>query len=250
MRMNQPIPNEWENVNESTVALIITKRDGSKCRFLIDSEYYEICKQYHWCMRSGYAASGRSPNNLFLHRLILNLAGCAIPPKYQVDHIDGDVTNNRKTNLRICTAQNNCRNTKRRINSPKIIGVRKDLRCKNSWRAQIYTDKGEKLEKTYKDETLAILQRLVWELTYFGEFAPQMKLVEQDYPYLLNYFGVRDTMTFNTDITIIKEIGDSLLVDKHCPCSIVKNENTICPCLPCRTKTHCHCSLFVPKSKE
>lgn len=250
MRRNVPIPNEWKNIDEETVALIITKRDGTKCKFIIDSKNYEWCKSNHYCVRSGYASVSGSSKVVLLHRLIAENAFGEIKSGFQVDHIDGDRTNNRESNLRICLPQDNRRNTKRRINSPTVIGVRKDKRCKNSWRAQIYLDKGKKIEKTYNDETLAILQRLLWEIIYFGEFAPQIGMIKESYPYLLNYLKVKDKMNFNTDISLIKEIGDSLLLDPHCPCSVVKNENTVCPCLPCRTKSHCHCSMFLPKTLE
>ena len=106
----------------------------------------------------------------------------------QVDHIDGNPLNNVASNLRVCNAQNNCRNTRNRLNKQgdNIIGVRKDTRCNNSWRAQIYIDKDKHIEKTFRSQRQAIEQRLKWEIQYFGEFAPQIELIKSQYSYLLS----------------------------------------------------------------
>ena len=66
------------------------------------------------------------------------------------------------------------------------------------------------------------------------------------YTPFLNYFKVKDTMVFTNDMETILSIGKYLEIDPHCPCIVAKNDNTICPCLPCRSKQHCHCGMFVP----
>lgn len=32
---------------------------------------------------------------------------------------------------------------------------------------------------------------------------------------------------------------------QFCPCSLVQNVDTICPCLDYRENNHCHCNLFI-----
>jgi len=215
-----------------------------KCKSKIDIEDIQKIKDFKCCLNAfGYVVSQTSGVCTFLHRFILDA-----PDGFEVDHINGDRLDNRKNNLRICKKQDNVRNTRNGIkrSSSGIIGVRKDTRCKNSWRAQIYIDKNKKIEKTFKDKELAILQRLIWELIYFKEYAPQIELIKSEYKYLL---GIQQLtgMTFSDDIELIKDIGTSLKNDPHCPCMLVKNESTICPCLPCRTKQHCCCGLYVKK---
>ena len=64
--------------------------------FKFDSEDYDLVSKYKWSLgRCGYCRSGR--NSIMLHRLVMGVKeGC------QVDHINLDITDNRKCNLRIC----------------------------------------------------------------------------------------------------------------------------------------------------
>lgn len=210
---------------------------------LIDKSCLEFCQRHHWQISNiGYVHTVASNHAYSLHREILGAEKTDL-----VDHINGNTLDNRVQNLRLCTHKENCRNL--HTNSG-VIGVRKDTRCNNSYRAQIYLTTNKHIEKTYQDEELAILQRLTWELMYFQDFAPQYELIKNKYPYLMNYIKVADKMVFNHDIKKVKEIGDSLLIDPHCPCMLKKNDNTLCPCLPCRKKQHCHCEMFVPLSED
>jgi hypothetical protein len=75
---------------------------------LIDDEDYEQLSQYKWTLdKNGYVvrkSGGRkNPKKVMLHRFIMNA-----PPGFDVDHIDHDLLNNCRANLRICTrSQNN-----------------------------------------------------------------------------------------------------------------------------------------------
>lgn len=226
--------------------------------FIFDKIYIERIKSFHWTYVScgqkfGYARTIIDNKIVLLHRFLYSLMHDkeSISNK-QIDHKNGNTLDNTSKNLRICNPQENARNTiyRQKPQEGNIIGVRKDKRCKNSWRAQIYIDKNKKIEKTYKDKELAIVQRLVWELVYFKDFAPQIALIKEKYPYLLGYETICDKMSFSEDINLIKKIGDKLLQDKHCPCSLVKTPNTICPCEDCRTKQYCHCGIFIPKDEK
>ncbi len=62
---------------------------------------------------------GGRRQNIFMHRLILQPE-----PHSQVDHIDGDALNNRRSNLRQCSHAENMRNTfKRPSNAAGYKGV-------------------------------------------------------------------------------------------------------------------------------
>lgn len=58
-----------------------------------------------WCLSNGYVVAGNGKANIGIHVLIL-------PGEGQVDHIDGDPLNNRRENLRRCSAEENVRNTR------------------------------------------------------------------------------------------------------------------------------------------
>lgn len=82
---------------------------------VIDQEDADAVAGFTWrTNHNGYAVAyeggGRiNTRRVFMHRLV------AKPPAGKVvDHIDGDALNNRRSNLRVCTQAENCRNTKRR----------------------------------------------------------------------------------------------------------------------------------------
>lgn len=75
---------------------------------LIDDDDYERVSQYKWTFdNNGYAvrkAGGhKNPKKIMLHRFILDA-----PAGFDVDHIDHDLLNNVRSNLRVCNrSQNN-----------------------------------------------------------------------------------------------------------------------------------------------
>lgn len=74
--------------------------------YIIDAEDYPEVSKYKWVSdNSGYAKSVN--NNLFLHRLLLNAK-----IGQQVDHINLNILDNRKENLRICNNSLNSSNRK------------------------------------------------------------------------------------------------------------------------------------------
>lgn len=234
--------------HEDFYELQITRMSGEKIICYFDIGDYDLIKKYQWHAikqkNKFYLATSVKGKDKYLHKILMN------EKNKIVDHIDGNSLNNRRTNLRYCSSQENGRNLKQGKSKTGIIGVRKDLRCKNSYRAQIYFSKTEHIEKTYKDFELAVIQRLCWELMYFNEFAPQIELIKEKYPFLLGYNKVKGKMVFSTDIENIRDIGNCLKNDPHCPCMLVKNENTICPCLPCRAKGKCCCEMFAPIEED
>jgi len=76
----------------------------------------------------------------FLHRRILNA-----PKHLVVDHIDGDVTNNKRSNLRLCTQQQNTYNQGPKSGRFKGVYFKKD---RNKFRAEIRI-KGKKTHLGY-----------------------------------------------------------------------------------------------------
>jgi len=104
---------------------------------IVDDEDFDILNQYKWfCSNSGYAMRApwptQKPKHLIMHRIILNC-----PKGLQVDHINGNKLDNRKSNLRIVEEKYNHLNiAKRCTNKSGHKGV--DWRPeKQKWRARI-----------------------------------------------------------------------------------------------------------------
>ena len=86
---------------------------------LVDDEDFEYLNQWRWCLRGtglskSYAIRGfrksktcNITGSISMHRQLMR------PEKgYVIDHVDGNTLNNQKSNLRICTQSQNCRNQK------------------------------------------------------------------------------------------------------------------------------------------
>ena len=78
---------------------------------VVDTEDYDRASRYRFHLSKtpqGLLYAGGGPEKL-LHKLIL-----PCPDGYEVDHIDGDGLNNRRSNLRVATHSQNCANRKMR----------------------------------------------------------------------------------------------------------------------------------------
>lgn len=108
--------------------------------------------------------SDKKCEHIILHRLIMEA-----PKGMQVDHINGDSLDNRKSNLRLCTDSQNKGN--RGLNSNNTSGYMGVCKYKDRWKVQVCHE-----NKTYylglfddKDEAARAYNKKKLEL--FGEFA-------------------------------------------------------------------------------
>lgn len=148
---------------------------------LIDKDNLELVKQYKWHIRKScdklYAIAtipnGTKSNNkkIHLHKLILNT-------KSIVDHINGNSLDNRKSNLRIVTNQQNSFNMRKK----RFVGIKKMPYKKESYQAYIMKDYKQIYIGTYKTFEEAILARLKKEKELFGEYGGQKDLF-----YIINH---------------------------------------------------------------
>lgn len=89
---------------------------------LLDVEDYEQLKGFSWCLSSGryagrFTLKDGKRTGILMHRVITN------PPKGMVvDHINGNMLDNRRSNLKVCTQYENV--IKQRMNSRNTSGHR------------------------------------------------------------------------------------------------------------------------------
>jgi hypothetical protein len=81
-------------------------------KIFLDPEDFEIVKNFHWVIDGhGYVTTQKSFNgkrhSYKIHRIIMDC-----PPEKSIDHINHNPLDNRKSNLRICTQQQNLMNQK------------------------------------------------------------------------------------------------------------------------------------------
>ena len=124
-------PNEIIEYDDYAEIILYNKDCEEIARTLIDLDDIDKVKQYRWHLRdNGYVIC--ESKKIRLHRLIMNC-----PDDKIVDHINHDKLDNRKSNLRICThQQNNMNVSKHTNNSSGTPGVYRDSRS-GKWVAQI-----------------------------------------------------------------------------------------------------------------
>jgi len=142
----------------------------TKGRFaIVDAADYERVNAYKWCAtgsgRRAYACRRHEGRMISMHRFLMN------PPSWLVvDHIDGNGLNNRRSNLRICTQQQNVQNSRPKGKSSRYKGVCRD-KSKNRWVVWVRYGGHNHYVGSFRDEIDAAraYDRKAYEL--FGEFA-------------------------------------------------------------------------------
>jgi hypothetical protein len=103
--------------------------------FEIDDEDYDLISKYTWYVNRRYLTTNIGGKKTLLHRLLL---GLVTGNGKVVDHQDGNPLNNRRDNLRLCTQQQNVRNSRKK--SKNKSGFKGVIRYHNKWLAQIHSD--------------------------------------------------------------------------------------------------------------
>lgn len=138
---------------------------GIKFKFDLD-DWDKVTKHSWSTLESGYLVCTYRQKQIRLHRLIIN----APNNELVVDHINGDVLDNRKSNLRITTQKNNSRNLSlAKNNMTGVTGVGKTPNGK--YRARIMVNRKEIRLGTFEGLREATIARKKAEKKYFGKYA-------------------------------------------------------------------------------
>lgn len=136
---------------------------------LVDDEDFNLVKKFKWHAWknhnwSWYARRSTTYGEISMHRLITDT-----PSGMEVDHINGDGLDNRRSNLRICTRANNSRN---RI---KAIGKTSNFKgitlARGKWQSSIRVEDTLIYLGRFESEVQAALAYDTAATKYFGEFA-------------------------------------------------------------------------------
>lgn len=132
---------------------------------IVDDDDFEYLSQFSWHFQSrGYAASN---SKKLMHRVI-----CNPEPKQQIDHINGNKLDNRRSNLRLCSNSQNHMNKPKshQKTSSKYKGV---YWCKHKkkWRVTVKFNKKKIHIGDYKNEKDAGMAYNNAAINIFKEFA-------------------------------------------------------------------------------
>lgn len=153
--------NEYDLTGEYGIGYL---NDGRFFQF--DKEDYERIKEFKWIVNSdGYVLKANNCNES-MHRFLMGY-----PKGMEVDHINHNKLDNRKSNLRICTHQQNVMNIERKKKSNSgHKGIFYSEKY-NKYLAHIGYNKKLIHLGTFDTLEEALEVRKKAELEYFGEFA-------------------------------------------------------------------------------
>lgn len=158
--------NDYEFSNDGYV---IGYTSNTNKQFIFDADDYEKVSKYHWYEETnGYIRSSgkRKEDRFHIHRLIMGF-----PDGMNIDHINHNTFDNRKSNLRIVTVSQNAMN--------HILGARNTsgatgvvwVKSRNNWKAEIKLN-GETIYLGSFDKfNDAEKIRREAEEKYFGEYS-------------------------------------------------------------------------------
>lgn len=152
--------------------LELSGRNGKGRFVLVDDEDYDSLCQFKWCLTNGYPAHGIWESATqktvieYLHRKILD-----VPKGMYADHVDRDVLNAQKSNLRIVTNRQNGMNIRKRDNtSSQYKGVTWD-KSRNKWLSRFSYNQKPFFIGRFDKEHHAAMAYDIWAKDHYGEYA-------------------------------------------------------------------------------
>lgn len=151
----------YENLTQPEDYKLIPLTKGKFAK--VDNDVFNALKDKNWyCDAYGYA---KNDNHGQMHRLVMNC-----PKNKYVDHINGDKSDNRISNLRICTIAENNYNKKPYNKTSKYKGV-SWAKDRNKWKSTIKKDGKQILIGSFDSEIEAAIAYNSKATEMFGEFA-------------------------------------------------------------------------------
>lgn len=159
-------PNEIILCDTFAEIVLYNKQCSPIAKTRIDIEDIEKIKKYKWSLDGFGYVQAYIPQTIRLHRLLLNA-----PKGMDVDHINHDTLDNRKSNLRICNRSQNTINGKKRItNKSGVPGVNWNKQHKK-WEARVWQNYKTIRLGFFIDFNEAVKARREAEQKYYGKFA-------------------------------------------------------------------------------
>lgn len=138
----------------------------------VDEDTFIWAKHFLWnnsagyVSRNGHYSGGVRTRALRLHRIIMNC-----PDNMEVDHINGNPLDNRRSNLRVCTKPENIQNySKPRHNTSGYLGVSLHKRSQK-WQANIRIEGKQTYLGEFESKEDAARAYNEAALKYRGQFA-------------------------------------------------------------------------------
>lgn len=154
-------PNEFRFIGNDVVEFDTYDVNGNvAATYKIDAEDYPIISKYKWRTLKGYASYGAKIH--YLHRLITHAK-----IGQQIDHINLDITDNRKCNLRIVNNSLN-QNNKRGYNKFGYKGIEYHKTI-NKWSAYIRISNKQYHSPCYQSKEEAAFARFILEQLFIKE---------------------------------------------------------------------------------
>ena len=150
---------------------------------IVDASDYEWLSRYQWyAAQTGcglcYAATNVDGKTVFMHRLIMDA-----PRGKVVDHIDGNGLDDRRANLRLCTARENARNRRsRKGTTSQFLGVYRRTSVPDKWFARVACGDKRVYLGPFDDKVEAARARNRAAIELHGEFASLNFPEERDAP--------------------------------------------------------------------
>jgi GTP-binding protein HflX len=164
----------------------ISLGDGKSA--IVDAADFEWLNRHKWRTTGGtkgYVQCRIATKSVYMHRLIMNP-----PPGMVVDHINGNVWDNRRRNLRVCTRAQNSMNARGRAGTSIFKGVFWESRTRKWTAVIVYGGKARRLG-SFVDEAEAARAYDRKARQLFGKYAYLNFPEEVRYVYLSGRIHVR-----------------------------------------------------------
>ena len=147
---NTNIKTECEKTKDKNIVRLIIKSQPT-LKVFIDKEDYDKVKYYAWCITDECVSANVNGTTTRLHHFVINVNGTGIT----VDHIDSNILNNCKNNLRISDSEKNSQNKSKSTNkSSEYFGVSFN-KSRNNWLVTINYNRKHIFIGLYKSEISA-----------------------------------------------------------------------------------------------